>query len=68
MPTYNFVSESDAYAAVAALNVAAERYEADATAITESNLPAHARERLVRQFNDQAATARRLAVDIEENI
>lgn len=61
---YNFKSDSDRWFVATALRTAAERYDEDAKTFAEPGPNSHPH--LVRQFEDQAATARRIATEIEE--
>lgn len=63
---YTFKSETDLAAVVLALRVAREVYQEDARVMEGSALNRIAKDRLVRQFEDQAEHVRRLADEIEE--
>ena len=62
MLTYRFDDEHDVTGTINALRCAAERFTDHAA--ESKKLPHH--ERLVRQFTDQAAQARRIADEIEQ--
>jgi hypothetical protein len=58
--TFKFKNDSDVWAAINALRVAADRYDEDAAQTHDGY------EGLRRQFQDQAKTARRIADEFEQ--